>query len=230
MQEKRNNIRTELLTSIQLEKEADFEIPEIGLFDCGDDDLNEFIRNDAWNYKRRLLAETYLFYPTELADQNIFKPVAYASVCNDAITVVSEERKGEKRLFFKTAIQKRLPNSKRFFRSFPAVKIARLAVVKSIPRQGLGSEIINIFKKLFLTENRTGCLFLTVDAYNTPYTLSFYKKNGFDYVLNDENVEMCDSCDWIRDCTQGEPNEDDDRTKIMYFDLSTFTLPPLSRP
>ena len=31
------------------------------LFDCDDEDLNDFIRNDAWNYQAELLSVTYLF-------------------------------------------------------------------------------------------------------------------------------------------------------------------------
>lgn len=31
----------------------------------------------------------------------------------------------------------------------------------------------------FVTDNRTGCRFLTVDAYNKPAVIKFYERNGF---------------------------------------------------
>ncbi|WP_420870342.1 GNAT family N-acetyltransferase [Leptospira meyeri] len=67
--------------------------------------------------------------------------------------------------------------------------------------QGLGSDILNYIKGLFLDSNKTGCRFVTVDAYNNKETLSFYEKNGFIYL------------------TQSDTNED---TRLMYFDLITI--------
>jgi hypothetical protein len=38
------------------------------------------------------------------------------------------------------------------------------------------------FIKLFFTsENKTGCRFLTLDAYNKDYILKFYRKSGFTF-------------------------------------------------
>jgi hypothetical protein len=70
---------------------------------------------------------------------------------------------------------------------------------------------MNMIKELFLINNRTGCRFITVDAYNNPDTLKFYKKNGFDFVLDGD-----------LDKKQRGRGEEDDETKIMYFDLSTY--------
>jgi hypothetical protein len=38
-----------------------------------------------------------------------------------------------------------------------------------------------MIKKLFLTDNRTGCRLVTVDAYNDPEVLDFYLKNEFQF-------------------------------------------------
>ncbi|MGL5561686.1 MAG: hypothetical protein ACRDCN_03560, partial [Tannerellaceae bacterium] len=46
-----------------------------------------------------------------------------------------------------------------------------------------GKELLNYIKQLFITQNRTGCRFLTVDAYNNPRTLAFYKREDFE-ILN----------------------------------------------
>jgi len=89
-----------------------------------------------------------------------------------------------------------LPSQKRFS-SYPAVKLGRLGVHKDNSGKGLGTDIINYIKKLFITENRTGCTFITVDSYNNSRTLKFYADNGFKF-LNDD---------------------DDKKTRLMYFDL-----------
>lgn len=36
-----------------------------------------------------------------------------------------------------------------------------------------------MIKAFFLNENRTGCRFITVDAYNRPEVIEFYRRNGF---------------------------------------------------
>ena len=175
---------------------------DVGLFNCGDNDLNEFLRQDAWYYKKELLAETYLCFPTQLFNQGNRKPIAYISLCNDCIQMTKEQRKNELKEFFKRCIQRKLPNRKRFLPSYPAVKIARLAVQKNAQSGGVGTHLLNMVKFLFLHNNRTGCKFITVDAYNNQKTISFYKeKNEFDFLWN---------------------NDKEDEQRIMWFDLASF--------
>jgi GNAT superfamily N-acetyltransferase len=203
MYQKRNDLHDDFLTLIQLETKADFTSNEVSLFDCGDDDLNGFFHDDAWDYKCQLLAETYLCYPTESYKNDSLRPIAYVSLCNDCIQVTKTQRQTELKPFYRTAIQKRLPHKKRFLHSFPAVKIARLGVQKEYCRGGIGTHLLNMIKALFLTNNRTGCRFITVDAYNQPGTVTFYKdKNKFQFLSDKDR---------------------DEDTRIMWFDLSTFT-------
>ena len=55
---------------------------------------------------------------------------------------------------------------------------------------------------MFKNGNRTGCKFLTVDAYNNTETISFYKnKNNFDFLWE---------------------NDQGNKQRIMWFDLATF--------
>ena len=91
-----------------------------------------------------------------------------------------------------------MPYPKRNYESFPAVKIGRLGIVSNYARLGIGTYLLTMTKDLFLQDNRTGCRYITVDAYNQPKVIAFYRKNGFDFLLtNDEN----------------------DQTRIMYFNL-----------
>jgi GNAT superfamily N-acetyltransferase len=198
---KRNDIQDDYLTIIQLSRKADFERDEVGLFDCGDSDLNEFLRKDAWEYKKQLLAETYLCFVTKSFVKNELHPIAYISFCNDCIQLTKEQKKKELKKFF-NCFKRKLPNQKRLLKSYPAVKIARLAVSQNAHRGGVGTHLLNMVKNMFKNGNRTGCKFLTVDAYNNPKTISFYKnKNNFDFL-------------WEKD--------QNNKQRIMWFDLATF--------
>ena len=118
-------------------------------FDCGDKDLNEYFHKDALLHKEALISQTYYLKATEDFDLS----VALIDLCNDSIRLTRFGQIPD------------LPENKRY-PFLPAVKITRLGV--SLPFQGLGvgSHLINMVKRLFITQNRTGCRFLTVDAYN----------------------------------------------------------------
>lgn len=202
MQLKRNDQQSEFLTVIQLIEKADFQSKEVGLFDCGDHDLNDFLHVDAWHYKRKLLAETYLCYPTALFERGNRSPIAYISLCNDCVQMTKDQRKNELKEFFKQCIQRKLPNNKRFLPSYPAVKIARLGVEKDYHSGGVGTHLLNMTKSLFLSDNRTGCKLITVDAYNNPKTINFYKeKNKFAFLWD---------------------NDKDEEQRTMWFDLENY--------
>lgn len=133
-------------------------------FDCGRDDLNDFFRNDALAHKQQLLCETYFVKEVTVEDES---PVALISLCNDAV----RREKVWDRL--------NLPETKKYS-VYPAVKIVRFGVRRELQRKNIGTHIINMIKKLFLTDNRTGCRLVTVDAYNDTETLDFYFKNEFE--------------------------------------------------
>lgn len=160
---------------------------EFAKFDCGRDDLNDFIRNDAGDYQNELMTVTYAF--RLMKENRVSAPFAFVSLANDLIPL-------------KTNRQKRpIPNKMRGH-SPPATKICRLGVHQEYQGQKLGSKILDCLKYLFTTENRTGCRFLTVDAYNEENVTSFYSKNDFQFLSEDDR---------------------DDDTRIMFCDLKRFT-------
>jgi predicted GNAT family N-acyltransferase len=149
--------------------------------------LNDFLFNDALDYHRQLMGVTYL-----IVDEANDAIVAYFTLSNDKITKDEDERPVWNR------ISRPLPNRKRR-EYYPAVKIGRLAVNSRYERQGLGYGILTSLKMLFVSGNRTGCRFITVDAYRVA--LPFYEKCGFSYM------------------TEKDGN---DTTRLMYFDLKSF--------
>ena len=155
-------------------------------FDCGDDDLNDFILNEAALYRREKLSECYLL--KEKDSQNI---VAFFSLLNDKISVDDFDDKNRYNRF-----SRRFNNRKRL-KSYPAVKIGRLGVSTTCKGRNVGSFIIKFIKTYFIYNNKSGCRFLTVDAYSDA--IQFYYKNGF-VPLNDSDLH--------------------DRTRLLYYDLN----------
>ena len=160
---------------------------KIESFDCGDTDLNDFILNESFLYREALLAVSYV-----LENKVNQRSVAYFSLANDRISLSDFENKTEFNRFRKH----RCVNEKRL-KSYPAAKICRLGVDLSVKGQSIGSFLLNFIKSYFIIENKTGCRFLTVDAYAAA--VPFYMKNGF-VPLNDEDV--------------------DSATRLLYFDLN----------
>jgi hypothetical protein len=158
---------------------------QIKPFDCGDHDLNDFLHSNSHVFSKGLVAVTYII-------ENENKTIAFFSVSNDKIS--AEELDSKRK--FKKLIQDNFQSCKRF-KSYPAVKIGRFGIDCEFQNKKLGTEILDFIKILFVTDNRTGCVFLTVDAYSQ--SLKFYERNDFVY-LNEKDL-----------------NED---TRLMYFDLT----------
>ena len=73
-----------------------------------------------------------------------------------------------------------------------AVLIGRLGVSSEYCGKGLniGSQILDFLKGWFRSfDNKTGCRFIVVDAYNNEKTLHFYEKNGFNPLYKTEQEE-----------------------------------------
>ena len=160
----------------------------IGYFDCGDRDLNDFILNHAAAFQKYLIAVTYAYVDAEDAS----KVYAYCSLANDKVAITDFKDKAEFNRFRK---KRGFPNEKRL-KSYPAVKLCRLGVDVSSKGQQIGTTVLDYIKSMFVIENKTGCRFLTVDAYLDA--VPFYEKNGFRFMTQDD---------------------DDPHTRLMYFDL-----------
>lgn len=133
-------------------------------FNCGDTDLNEYFQHDSENYKNELLTQTYCFYRINTSQQDA---VALVDFCNDSLA----------RAFIPNRSKRQINHRKRGYKSFPAIKITRLGVDVSMQRMNIGTTLLDAIKLFFITDNRTGCRFLTVDAYRGAS--EFYRRNGF---------------------------------------------------
>ncbi len=163
---------------------------QVKSFDCGDADLNDFILNESKHYRKALLAVSYVF--EALDDTNHEHIAAYFSVANDRISLTDFPNKTEFNRFRKH----RFVNEKRL-KSYPATKICRLAVDNSTKGEHIGQFLINFIKSYFLSDNKTGCRFLTVDAYAAA--IPFYLKQKFIPLI---------------------PEEDNAPTQLLFYDLN----------
>lgn len=92
----------------------------ISAFDCDDEDLNDFLLYEANLYRNALLSVTYV-----VEDKQTNEVLAYFSLSNDKISISDFESKTEFNRFRKH----KFVNEKRL-RSYPAIKIGRLAISK----------------------------------------------------------------------------------------------------
>ena len=121
-------------------------------FESADEELNDFLLNDAKHYSVQRLAVTYLL-------ESETDTVAYFCLSNDTVQRFMADKSGWKK------IRKSIPNSK-LRSSYPAAKIGRLAVSKQYAGKGFGRLMIQIVREMFVNDTqKTGCRFVTVDAY-----------------------------------------------------------------
>ena len=110
----------------------------------------------------------------------------------------------------KKQIGKNLPWEKRDL-IYPAVLIGRLGVNNSFKKKRVGSELLDYIKHWFVDpDNKTGCRYLVVDAYNQPVPLAFYEANGFKYMFSSELQE----CEYRKIESVAKLH-----TRMMYFDF-----------
>ena len=106
---------------------ADYELTE---FDCGDSDLNEFLKEDAKHFLEKRIANTFI-----LEDDG--RIVAYFCLLNDKVSRVEVTNSRWKK------IKDSFPDGKRF-RSYPSIKIGRFAVSKDYRGQNIGSKLMDL--------------------------------------------------------------------------------------
>ena len=154
-------------------------------FESEDEELNDFLFNDAKNYLSSLLSVPYLIQTED-------ETIAYYCLANDRVVKDDEEKATWNKL------NRAIANEKRR-RSYPAVKIGRLAVSKKYAGMGFGKFIIQAIREMYTDNQQSGCRFITVDAYSNA--LGFYEKNRFNYLTDKDKTS---------------------ETRAMYFDLKTL--------
>ncbi|MBR5062116.1 MAG: GNAT family N-acetyltransferase [Prevotella sp.] len=149
---------------------SDYEISD---FDCGNNDLNKFLFDDAKPSQELRIANTFI-----LEDNG--QIVAYFCLLNDKVS--KDEIIGSRWKKIKNSF----PKGKQFS-SYPTIKIGRYAVSTHYHGRNIGSDLMSMVKKLLNAKNvHSAFRYITVDAYISA--IPFYEKNGFVHLTKrDEN-------------------------------------------
>lgn len=137
---------------------------DFSCFDCGDEDLNDFIRSDAKFQMDMLINVTYVCIYDD-------KPVGYVTLSNDTIKINDD---------------KKMLGS--IYPDWPAVKIGRLAVQNEYKCRDIGSLIMWVIGKAQILCKEVGIRFTSVDLYRDSQ--DFYKKNFFTKLEKGENMHI----------------------------------------
>ena len=181
-------------------------------FTCGnDEDMDEFFREDAVDYTYFKMGKSYCFR----LDADPKQIIACFTVSNDSLRIYDLPSSRKKAMWDITKREKMLSR-------YPGVLIGRLAVNIDYARRGIGSQILDFIKMWFdAPDNKTACRFVIVDAKNEPEVLTFYQKNGFEYLFTTEFQE-----DLYTKPVKDKAEENERRinprklkTRLMYFDL-----------
>lgn len=176
-----------------------------GTFSCGNQEIDDFFRNEALLYKQELFANTYAFCDTLNGD----RIVSMFSVSNGSLNTVLLP--GNTRNKF----QRIIPNSKRKH-SYPATLLGQLGVSIEYKGYNIGSQVIGYIKQMLVAaDNFSQSRYLIVDALNEDGILAFYQKNGFKYLYASKD----DECIYSDTGKSGML-----RTRVMYCDLKQWLL------
>ena len=145
-------------------------------FDCEDEDLNDFLFNEATPYQKELLATTFVM-------ENDEQTLGYYSLLNDSLQLREDMFASKSQ--FRKFLRELMPYPKRHLKTIPALKIGRLAIDKSFKGKGSGSVIMaNIISKCIKMNKEQACRLITVDAYKQA--IPFYQKMGFKFLTEDD--------------------------------------------
>jgi hypothetical protein len=172
-------------------------------FDCGNYDLNEFIKKDSFFQMDLMLNTTYV-----MMYENII--IGFFTLSTNSVSL-KNLGSNYKELFSNKDIN---------YKSFPSITIARLGVDIKYQNYGIGQYIIDwaILNILNLSEN-VGIRFINIDSYITA--INFYKKNYFkispEYLTKLERIYKKHKKAIIVDKTRA-----DKMTIPMFFDLYKY--------
>jgi len=128
-------------------------------FDCGNIDLNRYLRNTARQHIEKGISRTFVL----VDDENPSEIIGFFTLASCEILVDKLPRK----------------YAKKYPTRAPAAKLARLAVAKHIQKKGLGTYMmLDAMDRILRVAEHLGIIGFFVDAKNTE-ALMFYQQFGF---------------------------------------------------
>ena len=138
-------------------------------FDCGNDELNRYLRNTARQHVEKGISRTFVL----VEDSNPSDILGFFTLASCEILVEKMPRK----------------YAKKYPARAPAAKLARLAVKKNLQRKRLGTQMmVNAIERILRVSEHLGIVGFFVDAKNKE-ARSFYGQFGF-IALPDNPLEL----------------------------------------
>ncbi|KZX12322.1 GNAT family N-acetyltransferase [Methanobrevibacter curvatus] len=130
-------------------------------FDCGNEDLNEFLKKDSLFQKNIMLNTAYLaFYNGKI--------VGFLTISSDSLNL---KKLGNK-------YKERFQDKEVGYKTFPTIKLGRFAVDKNFQDGGIGRVLIMwLINFAIQNSEKIGFRFINIDAYIIAF--NFYKKYYF---------------------------------------------------
>lgn len=144
-------------------------------FDCGEQIVNDFIRNNAVIYENQNLMSTTIFYDTA---KNMV--VGYYSTASSIIEVKSyyDVRKFHNKIT--------LPEDEPLGSAFPAIEIGWFGVDLSMQRKTIGTAMMNsLVQDMMHIRYAHNVAFSAVVVGALPGAVEFYERFSFQYLHND---------------------------------------------
>lgn len=113
-------------------------------FSCGNEDLDDFFKNDATRYAYYLMGKSYCFRKND----DPTKIVCAFTVSNDSIRIYDLPRS-------RKDYMKSLTHHEKPLRRYPGILIGRLGVNKDFCGKGIGSEVIDFIKGWFMSHDKS---------------------------------------------------------------------------
>ena len=134
---------------------------DLSNFDCEDEDINDFIKNDSLVYQEKKIATTIIFIYNE-------EIIGFFSSAADSLKLKADE-------------EVKHDVDQKPIKEFPAVKIARVGRDKKYKGMKVGEKILKwAIGHILECSERVAVRFITVDSY--PKRVSYYE--GLGYVKN----------------------------------------------
>lgn len=138
-------------------------------FDCGNEALNQFLKQTARQHIQKGISRTFVLVHTE-------QPATILGFFTLSLCEIQAEKLPPK-------LAKKYPSR------VPGIKIARLAVSKALQRQGIGEILmIEAMQRAVVVANNAGIIGLFVDAKDNA-AKAYYDRYGF-ISLQDTPLEM----------------------------------------
>ena len=175
-------------------------------FNCDDKHINKFFKKKSMAFSSQFLSRSFCFVNRE----NHNEVVCAYCLSNDSVNLLGLPTEIKKRF------QNKFPQGKGLA-SYPAIKIGRLGVQKEYSDGGahIGTQLLNYIKyKCLEYGENSACRYLVVDSYNREQNLNFYRSNGFEFLMEEDDEKR----------VNGLGSKEKLQTRFLVFDLQKYYL------